>query len=162
MRARSVTGTVWVCAQVALLALWYVSLPGGSWSARWFSHIPLALSGTAILLAGCTLALAGTFSLGRNLTPSPVPKRSTELIRDGVYRRVRHPIYGGILLIVWGITLPFLHTRSLIWASALLLFFYLKSAFEEKHLDMRFPEYDEYRRSTWRFLPKFPANKRRA
>ena len=162
MKAESATGILWVCAQAVLLVLWALSIPADAWSEKLFSNIPLALSGAGMLLGGCILMFAGTFSLGRNLTPSPVPKRSASLVRQGIYRHVRHPIYGGILLIVWGITLPFLHLPSLAWAAGLLLFFHLKASFEEQRLASRFPEYEEYRGTTWRFLPRFHRTKKKS
>jgi protein-S-isoprenylcysteine O-methyltransferase Ste14 len=71
----------------------------------------------------------------------------------GAYRLVRHPIYGGLILIAlgWSLTSSAL---ALGLAVALVLVLEVKSRLEESMLDQRFREYDAYRnRVRWRFVP---------
>ncbi len=49
-----------------------------------------------------TLFLAGVVSLGSSLTPFPKPSERSTLRGRGAYRLVRHPIYGGLLLVALG------------------------------------------------------------
>lgn len=151
----SAIGNLWIAAQAAALFLWvWVTLQVPDLLNKWCTIIPLSILGVLLILFGLILSLVSTVSLGRNLTPNPVPKSSAKLVQSGWYQYVRHPIYGGILLVAWGISLPLLHVPSLVAATGLLLFFHIKARYEESHLRKRFPEYDEYSKSTWRFLPK--------
>ncbi len=153
--APSTIGNLWIAAQAAALLLWvWVTLQLPDILNQWVTIISLSILGVTLILFGLTLSLASTLSLGRNLTPNPVPKSSAKLIQNGWYQYVRHPIYGGILLIVWGISLPLLYLPSLAAATGLILFFHLKARYEESQLRKRFPEYDAYAKNTWRFLPK--------
>jgi protein-S-isoprenylcysteine O-methyltransferase Ste14 len=66
---------------------------------------------------------------------------------------VRHPIYGGTLLVALGWSL--LSSPLALFPTALLAFLLeLKSRHEESMLAERFPEYEAYRRRVrWRFVP---------
>ena len=71
----------------------------------------------------------------------------------GVYRRVRHPIYGGLILIAVGWSL-ISSPLALVFTFVLGLLLEVKSRLEESMLVQRFPEYDAYRdRVRWRFVP---------
>ena len=109
--------------------------------------------GIVVLLAGAGLILVGARSLGPALTPLPRPREAAPLRDGGVYRFVRHPIYGGLLLIALGLSLC-----SSPWTLAptalLTLLLMGKSAREERWLTERYPEYPAYReRVPHRFLP---------
>ncbi|WP_442905501.1 methyltransferase family protein [Kaistella sp.] len=71
-----------------------------------------------------------------------------------LYRWVRHPIYTGIILVVFGYAAGTGSVHKLIIAFGLLLLFYLKSTYEEKQLLKQYPTYADYRRRTGRFFPK--------
>lgn len=62
----------------------------------------LAALGGAAVLAGSGLLLSGSVGLGRQLTPFPKPISDGALKRNGVYGMVRHPIYGGVLVMILG------------------------------------------------------------
>ena len=71
----------------------------------------------------------------------------------GAYRLVRHPIYGGTLLVALGWSL-LSSPLALFPTSLLALLLELKSRHEESMLVARFPEYEAYRRRVrWRFVP---------
>jgi protein-S-isoprenylcysteine O-methyltransferase Ste14 len=71
----------------------------------------------------------------------------------GAYRLVRHPIYGGLILIALGWSLVS-SALTLVVTVALMLVLEMKSRLEESMLAQRFPEYDAYRqRVRWRFVP---------
>lgn len=138
--------------QVALLpAVVSVAVVGPNWSRAW--KLPLMIVGIVVLLAGAVLILVGARSLGTALTPLPHPREVAALRDGGVYRFVRHPIYGGLLLIALGLSLC-----SSPWTLAptalLALLLMGKSAREERWLTERYPEYPAYReRVPHRFLP---------
>ena len=51
---------------------------------------------------GIALAIWARFSLGSNWSGTVTLKENHELIRSGLYGRIRHPIYTGILLGAFG------------------------------------------------------------
>lgn len=93
-------------------------------------------------------------ALGRQYSAYVALQRDHVLIRDGIYGRVRHPIYLAQMLAVPAAALAF---RSLLAAPILLLsalFVARRIAREEAMLARAFPyEFDEYRRGTWRLVP---------
>jgi protein-S-isoprenylcysteine O-methyltransferase Ste14 len=149
-------GGGWVAAQLVLIAAILVSaLAGGSWPA---SLEPVAVAVGALLLAlGSGLLGAGVVGLARSsaVTPFPAPREATSLQTTGVYRLVRHPLYGGGILIALGWSTVFATVVGLVLTAVLALFADLKSRREELWLDERFPEYADYRRSVRRRLVPF-------
>jgi protein-S-isoprenylcysteine O-methyltransferase Ste14 len=145
-------GEGWVALQaLALLGVAASALADVDWPAR--LTLPLALAGVALLGAGAVLVVAGARALGPSLTPLPRPRPGGGLRREGVYRLVRHPIYGGVLLLAAGWTLAVAPLAALPTA-ALAAVFDLKSRREEAWLAERYEGYAEYRRRTpRRFLP---------
>jgi protein-S-isoprenylcysteine O-methyltransferase Ste14 len=111
--------------------------------------------GLALILAGLVLlATAGiSLLLARSTTVFPRPREDAMLAESGVYRQVRHPVYGAVLLIALGWSLVE-SPLGLIPAGALAVVFDLKARVEEVWLEERFPAYSGYReRTPRRFLP---------
>ncbi len=95
---------------------------------------PSALSivlGLAIGVAGALLGLMAGRRLGRALTPTPVPIAGAGLRTTGAYRFVRHPIYSAVLLMVLGYVVAIGSAWSAAGAVVLLVFFVLKSRWED-------------------------------
>ncbi|HEY3339155.1 MAG TPA: methyltransferase [Propionicimonas sp.] len=110
-------------------------------------------AGGVLLVAGIALLLAGGAGLGKQLTPFPRPVDTGELRQDGVYGLVRHPIYGGalVLLLGWALATSPLALLPLLLAIA---FLEAKRRREEAWLEARYPDYPAYReRVRRRFIP---------
>lgn len=56
----------------------------------------------AFIGLGIALSLAAALHLGANLTPLPHPKDDACFVASGPYRLVRHPMYGGVILLALG------------------------------------------------------------
>ena len=113
----------------------------------------MAVLGCLAIAAGGLLAIRGVLDLGASLSPFPRPTNANRLVETGAYRRVRHPVYAGLVLagIGWGLV-----TASLVAVGlSLLLLFWLdlKSRREEAWLAARHPGYAAYRTRTKRFVP---------
>lgn len=118
---------------------------------HWPIGLVLAIVGVALTIAGGLEMLWGAGTLGRSLTPFPSP-RGTHLER-GPYRFVRHPIYGGGIVLAVGIALAS-SPLTLAPALALVPFFLVKAHYEERLLAQADPGYAEYlARVRSRFFP---------
>jgi protein-S-isoprenylcysteine O-methyltransferase len=116
-------------------------------------RLPLRIVGIILVLAGLGLAVWAYRSLGRAFTPFTHPPSGAERVEVGPYRLVRHPMYGGGILLFVGLSLAFSIT-ALALTAALAALWRAKSAVEERVLVQRFPEYEAYRgRIPRRFLP---------
>ena len=113
----------------------------------------LSLLGLFVLVVGLGIAVKGLVDLREALTPLPHPRAGAELVERGVYGRVRHPIYGGIVLGATGWSLATGSLAALVMSGVLLLFFRLKSAREEVWLRQHYPSYEAYARRTKRMIP---------
>lgn len=153
---RGARGEWWVAVQVVLMLLVFFgprNAPG--WPA-WPEPVARVATvvGIALLAVGLVLFLAGALSLGRrNLTPLPAPREHATLVGSGAYAWVRHPLYGGGILIGYGYALVVQGWLTLAYATALLVFGDRKAAREERWLVETFPDYPEYRRQVRKLIP---------
>ena len=140
-------GGGWVAIQAALLvAAVLMGLAGAAWPSA--ASPGLMAAGAVAILAGIGLLLGGGAGLGRQLTPFPRPVADGELRRSGVYRFVRHPMYGGALLAILGWALL---SSPLALAAA---FLDAKRRREEAWLEAKHPDYSDYHRDVPRqFIP---------
>jgi protein-S-isoprenylcysteine O-methyltransferase Ste14 len=109
--------------------------------------------GVVLCALGTALALWARYHLGRNWGMPMSQKAQSELVVNGPYERVRHPIYGGLILMMLGSALG----ASIYWVLALLAFtpyFVYSARREEQLLCRQFPaHYPAYRQRTRMFWP---------
>jgi len=145
-------GEGWVVAQVmlgCLVALF--GFVGPDWPASMAGTFTMA--GIVVVAAGLVLLLAGAVALGRSLTPLPRPKDEASMRERGAYGLVRHPIYGGAILVAVGWSMAGT-ALALVPTVLLAAFLELKSRREEAWLVERYTGYEAYRRRVrWRFVP---------
>lgn len=117
--------------------------------------VPFALriTGLGLFLVGAVVIILALLALNRHLSAFPTPKADGELIESSVYKRVRHPIYTGILLGTLGMALYSESVVRLLIFAALLLLFTLKARYEEQLLLGKYPGYAAYMTRTGMFLP---------
>jgi protein-S-isoprenylcysteine O-methyltransferase Ste14 len=146
-------GEGWVAIQgVILVGIFAAGLTETPFSSD--AWTPVSAAGLVLMVIGGVLAVLGVVHLGRSLTALPHPRDGAELVDRGVYRLVRHPIYGGLVIgsLGYGLVMQALVT-AVAGSLVLLVFFRLKSAREEVWLERRYPEYAAYRAGTRRMLP---------
>jgi protein-S-isoprenylcysteine O-methyltransferase Ste14 len=145
-------GEGWLAIQTVLsIGVFLAGFTGPVWHG-----VPRAgtvVIGVILIGAGLVLVARAMYDLGESMTPMPRPRAGGRLVETGAYRLVRHPIYGGVILlgVGWGL----LMAAPLALAATLLLaaFLDIKSRREELWLVERFPEYEAYRRRTRRLIP---------
>lgn len=146
-------GGGWVVAQFALIVLVLLAPRRGPAWPRGLARLS-RLVALPLLAGGGYLAYRAVDDLGPNLTPFPKPKADAELVRDGAYAIVRHPIYGAIVLLAGGWALLSASTTRLSCAAGLVALFQAKAAREEAWLLERFPDYAAYREEVPKLLPR--------
>lgn len=113
----------------------------------------LGAIGTLCVLLGIGLAIYARVYLGRNWGMPMSRKEDPELVTDGPYAFVRHPIYTGIILAMLGSAIG----QGIIWAVLLVLFapYFVYSARREEELMLaQFPaQYPDYMRRTKMIIP---------
>jgi protein-S-isoprenylcysteine O-methyltransferase Ste14 len=146
-------GAAWVAGQFGLLVsivlagLWFDDWPIGS-------TLFLTLAGIAVGLFGLVLFATGIAAHGGPVTPLPRPREPVQIVESGIYRLVRHPIYGGVILLTAGFALWRASLIALVLTVALALLFHRKARLEEAWLTRLAPEYTEYVRRVRRvFFP---------
>jgi protein-S-isoprenylcysteine O-methyltransferase Ste14 len=141
-------GWLAVAAQFAAIAAILVATGSSNGGPSWMWWL-----GLVSLVSGALILLVAFLNLGRALTPNPVPN-GAGLRQDGMYRRIRHPIYTGVLLVMLGVVLRSPGWWAFLWWLVLLAILTGKALWEERMLRAAFPEYAGYQRRTGRFLPK--------
>jgi protein-S-isoprenylcysteine O-methyltransferase Ste14 len=145
-------GEGWVALQAVLfVAVIAAGFTGPLWAGT--ARVIGALAGVALIAGGVALIAGGIVGLRRQLTAFPRPVDDGQLIEDGAFGLVRHPMYGGGVLLAIGWSLLAASVPTLLCALLLALFFDLKSRREEAWLGEAFPNYAEYRRRTPRLIP---------
>lgn len=148
-------GVGWVAIQIVLF--WVVVAVGVARPGDWTGAAAALTAGvgSALAVAGLALAFAAGRALagGDALTALPQPRAEAQLVDDGPYRIVRHPIYGGVILCAAGWALIRASLPALAATALVLAFLDLKRRREEAWLVEHFAEYDAYRTRTRRMIP---------
>lgn len=145
----------WLTVLVALAA------PHAWWLELRFTEHPLVSLAGAGLVAGDVWLLR---QVKRDVPwrvlvglPELKPREGTpgRVLTEGIYSRVRHPRYLGMMLTWWGAVLLSGATRLLVLVAAFTLLAMLAIELEERELLRRLgPAYAEYRSKVPRFLPR--------
>lgn len=104
---------------------------------------------------GIIIVIMGIVNLNDSLSPFPSPKKNAALIQNGIYKYVRHPIYLGILTVMYAYAIYAGSVDKLVIALLLNVVFYFKSSYEEELLVARYASYAQYQKATGRFWPKY-------
>jgi protein-S-isoprenylcysteine O-methyltransferase Ste14 len=109
--------------------------------------------GAALVACGLGTAVWARVALGRNWGMPMTEKDEPELVTSGPYRRVRHPIYSGIVLATVGTALA-VNVSWLVVAGVMGAYFGYSAVTEERTLTEQFPEaYPRYQARTKMLIP---------
>ena len=129
------------------------------WEFAWLRDPQITLSapfitGIILIAIGLTIALVAVFTLRRSYSSSLVIREDHQLIRHGIYRHVRHPVYSGTSAALFGMPLCL---SSLLGFGIMLLvipLFLNRIKIEEALLIEEFgAEYESYRKTTKQLIP---------
>lgn len=109
--------------------------------------------GAILGFGGLLLGFLTFRALGRNFRVFAAPRRSGTLVTSGLYSRVRHPMYTAVIAGLGGYVLYFGSLWAVpFWLGCTILYI-IKAVKEERLLVEHYPEYEDYRRRSWRFIP---------
>ena len=151
---RRTRGTGLAGTRVAIILLMVVVLRSNALGVAEPTSSPwLRGAGLAMFSVGLAIAIWARVHLGRNWGMPMTEKVDPDLVTTGPYRRVRHPIYSGILLAMIGSALAI--SLSLLVAVLLLGGYFVYSAVvEERFMATRFPDaYPQYKQSSKMLVP---------
>lgn len=143
-------GGGWALAQSALMI--------GVVAAGYVDHgnlggLLVEVAGWGLFGLGAVAGVGGALSLRGNRTIFPRPKEGAELITSGVYRWVRHPLYGSLMALGLGWALLRGSWTALGVTLVMTCCLRFKAGREERWLMERFPAYPDYARRVARFIP---------
>jgi protein-S-isoprenylcysteine O-methyltransferase Ste14 len=150
IRARRFHGIARFFAFESILALFLLNVR------VWF-HDPwsaLHLLSWALLAGSLVLAIGSIRLYLKLAAPRGQFENSTHLVESGIYRFIRHPMYGSLMLLGLGIFLKRVTELTSALAFVVVLALCLTALIEEGEMRARFgEEYTAYRRRTKRFIP---------
>jgi protein-S-isoprenylcysteine O-methyltransferase Ste14 len=110
--------------------------------------------GLALTAAGIGFAIWARLWIGRNWSGRVTIKEQHELIQDGPYAIVRHPIYSGFLLAILGTAIVHGEVRGLLALPLAALGWTFKLRMEESFMAQQFgPAYLDYKRRVKALVP---------
>jgi protein-S-isoprenylcysteine O-methyltransferase Ste14 len=107
-------------------------------------NLMIFLFGPCACILGAVVVGLGVKDLGSNLSPFPNVPENTDLVTDGIFSEVRHPIYTGLLYFCLGISIWSGSAMRMLLTFGLWLLLNKKSDYEEKMLLDKFPSYNDY------------------
>jgi protein-S-isoprenylcysteine O-methyltransferase Ste14 len=104
---------------------------------------------------GWVIFFLGLKALSRSkISVFPEPPKGAQLVVKGIYRYVRHPFYAALLLLAMALLINHFNVARLIVCFCLLAILIIKLHFEEALLLKQFPEYEAYKKKSWRLIPQ--------
>jgi len=110
--------------------------------------------GLALTAVGLAFSVWARICIGKNWSARIELKQGHQLIRNGPYAIVRHPIYLGFMLATLGTAIAFAEWSGLLAFALIVLAWGYKARLEESAMIEQFgSEYEEYRRKVKGFIP---------
>jgi protein-S-isoprenylcysteine O-methyltransferase Ste14 len=111
--------------------------------------------GFAFIISGLIIRWISIVQLGNSFTVDVAIIQGANLETNGIYKRIRHPSYLGILLIVTGFSLTMNSLSSfLVFVIPVLISIIYRISIEENVLKEEFGEtYSLYKAKTWKLIP---------
>ena len=137
-----------------MLSLLQRYVPLRFWSAISYQNQTLELLGLAILVVSSLFTLWARWNLGTMWSATPSIKERHELRTNGPYRLTRHPIYTGILGMLFGTVLYSGFGMMLVVFALFCVYLGFKIPAEERLLTETFGErYRQYQRRVPALIP---------
>jgi protein-S-isoprenylcysteine O-methyltransferase Ste14 len=114
------------------------------------TNVMLSFTSLVLIFGGVCFSIFALCHLGRSFSLMP---EARQLVTDGPYAVVRHPLYLGEAISTLGLMLQYLSPLGVAIVALQLSFQFQRIKHEEKVLSSLFPEYESYRIQTARLVP---------
>ena len=113
------------------------------------------IAGLLIISFGVFICIWARECLSQNWSGKVIIQREHALIKNGPYKIIRHPIYSGVLIMMFGSSIIIGNILGFIWVLFCFIGLYRKSKQEEDLLEKEFgKDYNEYKMDTKMIIPK--------
>lgn len=140
---RSKKDYLFVGIQLFLFVAFIIPIDFGKIELQYFGKLVALFIG----LLGFGMIILAMMQLNTNLTPFPTPKADGNLVQTGLYKFMRHPIYTGIILFFFGLSLYYESIWKISVSILLVILFYFKSEYEEQILAKKYVDYEAYKKN---------------
>lgn len=126
-----------------------------------YQNIYLDIIFIIIYIIGVLFNLLGRHYLGHNWGNNVIIYNNHTLIKKGVYKIVRHPLYASIIWMIYAVGILCQNYLVIILNTIIFIpFMYYRAKQEEKELINVFDEYEKYKKNTGMFFPKIIKSKK--
>jgi protein-S-isoprenylcysteine O-methyltransferase Ste14 len=137
---------------IVFLTLWILDSFVFRFSTFLAQSVPYYIRWTA---AGAFFVVAILLIRNGHRVISDESSRGGQLVMDGAFARLRHPLYAGSLLVYWSLFLGSLSLISLVAFGGIFLFYNVIAAYEENQLGQKYgQDYWEYRQRVPKWIPR--------
>lgn len=143
---------IWITIMVVMPAAQFVS---AKHPAPISDHEYISYIGMGMIIAGMIFRFVAVYTLGRYFTVNVTIRTDHKIVKEGMYKYLRHPSYLGSLFSFFGNGFA-LNNRFglLICFVPVLLAFMYRIKVEEELLTANFgQQYLDYKKQTWRLIP---------
>jgi protein-S-isoprenylcysteine O-methyltransferase Ste14 len=122
---------------------------------EFWTRIIFTIIGLILIVLGTIVNLKGRLILGKNWANQIIIYQHHDLLTEGVYRIVRHPLYASTIWMFYGATLVYFNWVALAGTTMVFLpMMIYRARQEEELLIKRFPNYKQYQGKTGMFFPR--------
>jgi protein-S-isoprenylcysteine O-methyltransferase Ste14 len=115
----------------------------------------LLLLGISLFIVGAIIAMAASKVISVSTVADMRTDREPELITDGVYSRLRHPLYLATILILIALIMLYPFPTVILFSIGLSVYTLMGAYFEERKLILFYGDkYLEYKKTAGFILPK--------
>lgn len=110
----------------------------------------------AYIFEGLAIAvgIVAIYNLRHSLSVAPQPIKKGQMEANCIYRYIRHPMYLSVFLVSIGIAINSGSYYKFIIVGLIIIFFRIKTEYEENLLIQKYPDYKKYAQETGRYLPR--------
>lgn len=135
---------------VLAFALMVAGIVGQYYAHSLFAHL---LPWQIVQGLAVVLMIAARITFGRRSFHAAANPTAGGVVSSGPYHYWRHPIYAAAIYFTWAGALDHLSRWGYAWAAVLTVGAALRMMFEERLMQVRYPEYREYMARTKRVIP---------
>jgi protein-S-isoprenylcysteine O-methyltransferase Ste14 len=150
---------IFTLTSIITLVVAFLSMNFGNWlyfiTQPATINLPLFILGIVSLVAGIVLAVMASRVISVSTVADMRPERKAELVTDGLYSRIRHPLYLAVFLIFGALALIYPFPVVLVFSLSMIAYTVIGAYFEEQKLVKYYgDEYLEYKKKAGFILPK--------